>query len=162
MRVQQLVSVTIVSAAAILAGCESDIAGGPETGNPHGKYSLQSINGVTGPPWMLPIDDPAVPTPATPPIETFTLTSDSLTVDLDATAWVREEFVFTQGLDTGEWSYFWLGTWVQSGSQLTFTLSAGDGGCTQIGTWSGSRITIAEDCIRGARLVYEFSRPLNL
>ena len=153
MRVQPLVALVTVT----FAGCDSDLAGGPDTDNVQGVYSLQSINGEA-----LPSTEERESEQE--PGATCLMMSGRLTVDIDDTAWASEEseclFTNEDGVEVDfvEESV-WFGTWSQAGNQITFVTQAG---CTQTGTWSGSRITIAEDCIYNGRLVYEFLRPLRL
>ena len=166
MRVKPPDTLFVIAVSVFFAGCDSDLAGGPEADNPHGVYSLLSIDGEA-----LPLTDrPSRFEPGTP----CTMVSGSLTVDIDDTAWAHEEsecsLPHPEGgfIDWDEQSNGWFGTWSLAGNQITFETQAyGDDVhmgpvCIQTGTWSGSRITIAEDCTFGARLVYEFLRPLRL
>ncbi len=156
MRVQPLVALVIVFATATFAGCDSDLAGGPDTDNVQGVYSLQSINGEA-----LPSTEERESKQE--PGATCLMISGRLTVDIDDTAWTAEESECLFMRDGVEVDFVeqsgWFGTWSQAGNQITFVTETG---CTQTGTWSGPRITVAEDCTYSARLIYEFLRPLRL
>ena len=146
MTFRRLAAASVIGSAAVLAGCggSDDVTGpGGSTPNVVGSYDLQSVNGDNLPATILQTPEGIIE-----------VLSSNLVIRADGNFVV--DFALRATTNDGQsetLSDVSTGTWILSGSLIALVFDTG--GCSENGTVSSNRITFAQDCTFGARLVFE-------